>query len=154
MEIRWSYEEIHGTTPYGDFDIEFYESLPNDDKQYSRGELWKKDSNEQWQRQPSHGMSRHTNAPTKSPEVGIVQALLVSGTATATVTALASLIKTWLKERRSTITVSNKSTGKRISFSGPTLDKKSIDVVKELSDAIGEEPELVDIVAMKKKKKK
>ncbi len=54
--------------------------------------------------------------------------VIISGTAVATVTALASIIKSWLATRRTKIEIANVKTGKKITYEGPDLKEETVEI--------------------------
>ncbi|HEX8472726.1 MAG TPA: hypothetical protein VF666_01710 [Pyrinomonadaceae bacterium] len=84
-------------------------------------------------------------------EIGTV---IISGTATATIAGLATIIKSWLASRRTRIELKNERTGKSFIYEGPKLSKKAREIASELSQLIDAEGTAVRIHASKRKPKK
>lgn len=77
--------------------------------------------------------------------------VIISGTATATVGALASIIKAWLASRRTRIELKNNATGNSIVYEGPGLSKEIIDISTELSKLMDAERTTISIHATNRK---
>jgi hypothetical protein len=101
------------------------------------------------------------NAPVRHTEKGIELAkpdisvgdVIISGTATATVTALASLIKAWLRYRRTKIELRNNHTGVSITYEGPSLNKETGEISSELVRLIDAEQNMISIHATRQEVK-
>jgi hypothetical protein len=109
IKLRFGYVE-----GYEDIDVVFFRQLPN----------------------------REYNAPVRRTEKGIELAhpdlvsvgdVIISGTATATVAALASIIKAWLASHRTKIELRNDHTGISITYEGPALSKQTSEISSELA---------------------
>lgn len=88
------------------------------------------------------------------PDPITIGSVIISGTATATVAALASIIKSWLASRRTRIELTSERTGKSIIYEGPSLSKNVSDIAGELSQFIDAEGTTVSIHSSKRKPKK
>lgn len=105
---------------------------------------------------------RKPDAPVRFTEKGIepagpdpitIGSVIISGTATATVAALASIIKSWLASRHTRIELKSEKTDKSIIYDGP-LSGKIIDIASELSQFIDAEGNSASIHASRRESKK
>ena len=75
--------------------------------------------------------------------------VIISGTAAATVTALASIIKSWLATRRTKIEIANIKTGKKITYEGPGLKEETVEIADKLRGLVDESGTTIQIHAMR-----
>lgn len=84
------------------------------------------------------------------PDPVSVGAIIISGTATAAVTALAAVIKAYLASKKTEITLKGKN--KTLVYKGPNLTKEEIEILSELNQ-LTKDDETVSIHATKSEEK-